>query len=115
MFANEEESIYDVGARIVTNSRIRSEQTQIGNWLLLTTALNRCEQTVSIVENEAIHVELRRNAQVTIGQLLALPGLDPGIMLGAIARAIQIGTVICETRTKPLTRNSVLTLSGRPA
>jgi|GEM_PF-4218547 len=100
----------DGQCKIVTAQFIRDQHIQIENWLLMCANMSRAKNYSCIDEAEAMFKDLRRLGTVNLWALIQGAEIDEARMLAAVARALQAGTVICDTATKPFTYNSALAL-----
>lgn len=96
--------------KIVTAQFIQDHYIQIENWLLICAIMNRAKNFSCLDEGEAVGRHLRQFGTVSLDTLLRGESIDEARMLAAIARALQAGTLLCDTTTEPFTHSSALTL-----
>lgn len=77
----------------------RSELELVGkdilldNWLTLCAIMTRARSYPSYLETERFLAALSRHASLRVSDALAMPGVDPAIMLAVVAKALQAGRV----------------------
>ena len=104
----------DVRTVVVTDRTIKDRNVEIDNWIFLCAAMNRVRMHAPHFEAETLRHLTSSAEGVTLGRALDEPGVDPALMLGAIAAGIQRGSYACETVIAPMTLSTVVT-RGRPS
>jgi hypothetical protein len=59
-------------------------------------------------ERAVIHREIGNRECATLGNLIDIVEIDPGLMLSAIAGELAHGEIVCQLEEAPLTRSTVL-------
>ncbi|MYM96198.1 hypothetical protein [Duganella vulcania] len=96
------------GIRIVTDEWLSEQRILIDNWIFLCAAMNRVWRLHLFGEVDVLTAAVSKTRSCSLGELLALPQIDKGKMLGLVASMLQKGTASFDTAGEPLTRNSVI-------
>lgn len=96
------------GVTVITDEWLYDRRVLLDNWIFLLAAINRVRRTPWFHEANILHDTLSKTHGCTLGDLLALTEIDVANMLGAIADALQRGTVKFDTATHPLTLSSFI-------
>jgi hypothetical protein len=99
----------DVRRVVVTDRTIKDRNVEIDNWIFLCAAMNRVRMHPHHFEAETLRRLASGADGVTLGRALDEAGIDPALMLGAIAAGIQRGSYACETVLAPITLSTVVT------
>jgi len=83
------------------------------NWLLLTSAINRARDYPNYMEAKAIRKYMERNGNATLNKLLQEEGIDPALMIAAVASLLQSGKLSANLEQKLFCENTVLTWSAK--
>ncbi|MGF6981962.1 hypothetical protein QFZ99_001439 [Paraburkholderia atlantica] len=81
----------------------------IVNWIRLTAFMSAARGLSTARERIAMFEQMNKRGCVTIGELLALPAVDAGLMLSQVAAELASGSIFCELEKVPLTKATVLT------
>lgn len=65
----------------------------LDNWLTLCAIMTRARSYPSYLETERFLAMLARHVSLRVSDVLAMPGVDPAIMLAVVAKALQKGKV----------------------
>jgi hypothetical protein len=72
---------------------LAGKEVLLDNWLTLCAIMTRARSYASYQESEQLLGVLARHSSIYVKDVLALRGVDPGIMLAVVAKALQSGVV----------------------
>lgn len=83
----------DAGATLIhrTDLDLAGREVFIDNWLMLCAVMTRARLHPCHVETERFLSCFARQEAPTVSSMLAIPEVDPGVMLAVIAKALQSG------------------------
>lgn len=99
--------------RIKTDAELKNQEIRFENWLNLCACINRCRNLSLHAETQVLHDRLNLHQSVVVETLLEAPGVDPALMLAAIAKALQGGAVFTELNRTLFGTNSILSRRER--
>lgn len=89
-------SIAGVPYRIKTDADLAGKAVRFDNWLLLCAAMTRVRGMSTHHELKVIDQKLNTHEQILFGSLLSDQTIDAALMLGAVAKMLQIGLLVCD-------------------
>jgi len=75
---------------------LSGKEVLFDNWLTLCAIMTRARSYPAYRETEQLLAVLDRHDELRVSDVLALPEVDPAIMLAVVAKALQIGSVQTE-------------------
>lgn len=98
--------------KILTEQNFKGREVEFDNWLLLCAAITRIRHLPSNHEQRVLLERLDQHRAITFGSLLKEDGVDPAIMTGLVARALQKGILYTELRNDVFGLHSLLKREG---
>lgn len=98
--------------KILTERDFKGREVEFDNWLLLCAAITRIRHLPSSHEQLVLLDRLDQHRAITFGSLLKEDGVDPAIMTGLVARALQKGILYTELRNDVFGLHSLLKREG---
>lgn len=95
---------------VKTDQDLMGKEILFDNWLTLCALMSRCRNQFLGRETGVMLNALATGQSLRLGYLADLPGIDPALMHGAVAHAMQSGVIFSNLATQMLGRSSFLSL-----
>jgi len=95
----------------LTERDLAKRMVEFANWLMLSGAMTRARSFSAAIEVDAMLTAINRRGAITFRDAMILPGIDPALMLGSIAKGLASGVLVSDTSSTLLNIDSVIHMS----
>lgn len=93
---------------IRTERDLSGRMVEFGNWLTLSSAMTRAHDFTCCREAEILTSLLTKKATIQLRETLTLDGVDPALMLAAVANGLANGFISCNLSYQPITVSTLI-------